>query len=891
VTLTRGGMLGPYEVLALIGAGGMGEVYRARDTRLDRQVAIKLLHAETADRLDRRLRFESEARAISALNHPHICSLYDVGEEDGRAFLVMEYLDGETLDDRLLRGPLTTDDTIRYGVQIAAALDHAHRASVVHRDVKPSNVMLTASGAKLLDFGLAKGAASIATSAQTVTVAPQQLTAEGTLVGTFHYMAPEQLEGKLCDARTDIFAFGAVLYEMATGRKPFTGDSHASLIASILTAHPPAVSSVRSTADAGPPHALDHVVERCLAKAPEDRWQTARDVQMELEWAIGRDSGPATSQRGPRLRETAGWVLAVAALATAAVLLWGRRDRAPDVTRFVIAPPAGTTIGVPENRARIALSPDGRSLAFVGFTGGRSQIWIRRLDALTAEPLPGTEGAVSPVWSPDSRFVAFFSPGEGELKKVETTGGPVQTICAAAADGALAWGRDGTILFTEFPRGGLHRVSASGGTPVRVTTIDKSKGELNHYWPAFLPDGRRFLFMATGLDANGLRVTPSIYVGSIDQPGVTLVTRLHSRMTFVAPGYVLFVQEGVLLAQRFDLEALRLLGEPIQIADGLGYFRTLGNGAYSVSSNGVLAYQGSADPVTITWYDRRGAAAGSGWPAQNFGSLRISPDAGHVAVDVADPRSGTSDILIYDVGRNAPVRLTTSLYNETGPIWGPRGERILFRWERGGSPNLYARTIATGVDELLVGDPSPLNTEDWSTDGKWIAYVRNTRQTGLDLYVKPAEGSASPRPFLVTRFDEWSARFSPDSRWLAFASTESGSPEIYVAPAAQAGEKRRISAGGGTTPRWRGDGRELFYVSADGRSIMRVPIRPGAAFTAGVPALLFSVGETPMARDRGRNISYDVTRDGQRFLVSHPSGEPSSSRVTLVVNWLAALGK
>jgi Tol biopolymer transport system component/predicted Ser/Thr protein kinase len=884
-------MLGPYEVLSLIGAGGMGEVYKARDTRLGRQVAIKLLHADAANRVDRRLRFASEARAISALNHPHICALYDVGEQDGRAFLIMEYLDGETLDDRLLGGALTREDILRYGVQIASALDHAHRASIVHRDLKPSNVMLTASGAKLLDFGLAKAAAPVGAAAQTATAAPQHVTAEGTLIGTFQYMAPEQLEGKPSDARTDIFALGSLLYEMTTGRKPFTGGSQASLIASILTAHPPPVSSIRRTDDMGRPPALDHVVERCLAKDPEDRWQTARDVRMELEWAIEGSSRPAARRQAPRLRETAGWLVAIAAVAAAVLMLWRRPDRAREVTRFVIAPPIGTTIGVAENRARIALSPDGRTLAFVGSTGGRSQIWIRRLDALTAEPLPGTEGAVSPVWSPDSRFVAFFAPGEGELKKVEPTGGPVQTICAAAADGALAWGSDGTILFTQFPGGGLHRVSASGGAPVRVTTIDKSKGELNHYWPSFLPDGRRFLFMATGLDANGLRVTPSIYVGSIDRPEVTLVTRLHSRMTFVEPGYLLFVQEGALLAQRFDLDALRLLDEPVKIAEGLGYFRTLGNGGYSVSSNGVLAYQGSADPVGLTWYDRHGATTGSGWPAQNFGSLRISPDGAHVAVDVADPRIGTSDILLYDVGRNAPIHLTTSLYNETAPVWGPRGERILFRWERGGSPNLYARTIATGVDELLVGDPSPLSSEDWSADGKWIAYVRNTRQTGLDLYLKPVPAPESPRPFLVTRFDEWSARFSPDSRWLAFASTESGSPEIYVAPVAHVGEKRRISAGGGTTPRWRGDGRELFYVSADGRSIMSVPILPNASFTPGVPAQLFSVGETPMSRDRGRNISYDVTRDGRRFLVSQPSGESSASRVTFVFNWLAAVGR
>jgi Tol biopolymer transport system component len=329
----------------------------------------------------------------------------------------------------------------------------------------------------------------------------------------------------------------------------------------------------------------------------------------------------------------------------------------------------------------------------------------------------------------------------------------------------------------------------------------------------------------------------------------------------------------------------------VKIADGLAYFRTLGNGGYSVSANGVLAYQGSADPLALTWYDRRGIASSTGWPARNFGSLRISPDAARVAVDVADPRIGTSDIWIYDVDRNAPVLLTTSLTNETGPVWAPDGRRLLFRWERGGSPNLYARTLGSGHDELLVPDPSPLSPEDWSPDGKWIAYVKNTRQGGLDLYLKPLEPDAAPKPFLVTRFEEWGAKFSPDSRWIAFASTESGSPEIYVAPVEQAGNKQRISSGGGITPRWRRDGRELFYVAPDGRTITAVPVQPGSSFKAGLPSPLFSVGDMPVSRDRGRNVAYDVTPDGRRFLVSLPAGEPSSSRVTVVVNWTNLLNK
>jgi serine/threonine protein kinase/Tol biopolymer transport system component len=901
VTLTSGARLGPYEVESPIGAGGMGEVYRARDTRLDRAVAIKLLPASFADRPERRQRFRIEARAISSLQHPHICTLFDVGEQDGQVFLVLEYLEGETLDDRLVRGPLPSADVLLYATQIASALDHAHRAQIVHRDLKPSNVMLTESGTKLLDFGLAMGPAlAPAVTSTTVSFAHDKLTVEGMLVGTFQYMAPEQLEGKQADARSDVFAFGAVLYEMAAGRKAFEGESQASLIASILTEHPPAITSVRTAIDSDASLvALEHVVERCLSKNPDERWQSMRDVKAELDWiARGRTpTRPSISAR-PRLRvrEAAAWAVAMIALVAAATLgILRFRGTPVEATRFVVSLPPGTTTAVSESRTRIAISPDGRRLAMVLARDGRQQIWIRSLDSVTAEPLPSTEGAISPFWSPDSRFIGFFSPGEEALKKVEITGGPARIISAARVDGVPTWGADGTILFTKF-LDGIYRVSADGGTPTQVTRLDKGKRELNHYWPQFLPGGN-FLYMSTALEPTGLRATPSVYVASLDSPNPGLLTQLHSRMTYVEPGYLLFVQEGALMAQRFDTTSLRLVGQPTRVADGVLHIRTVGNGSFGVSANGVLAYQGAGADSRVVWSDRRGNLTDTGWETRGYGTLEFSPDGQRVAVDVSDPRTGTGDIWIADAARGAPVRFTSDPEDESRPVWSPDSGRLLFRSNRGGpeslrigsaAPNLYVRTVGTGSEELLVLDPTPLHPEHWSGDDKWVAYLRNTTKTRNDIWLMPLSRDGKPVPFANERFDERDARFSPDSKWIAFVSDEAGPPEVYVAPVGQAGARKRISVGGGTSPRWARDGRELFYAAADNRTIMQVSVQAGSSFVAGVPTKLFSIGATPAAPVGLGGLVYDVSPDG-RFLISIPDGEPSSSQITVVLDWTAAL--
>jgi eukaryotic-like serine/threonine-protein kinase len=905
MTLPAGARLGPYEIVALVGAGGMGEVYKARDTRLSRTVAIKLLPADMADRPDRRARFEVEARAISALSHPNICTLFDVGDEGGRSYFVMEFLEGETLDDRLARGPLAPDEVVRFAAQIADALAHAHRARIVHRDLKPGNVMLTASGAgstgspqvKLLDFGLALRpiADSNGDALSTVSFDQRKLTAEGTILGTFQYMAPEQLEGRDADARTDIFAFGALLYEMASGRKPFEGASQATLIASILTAQPAPVSSVRG--DSGLPPAFDHLVERCLAKQPDDRWQTARDVKLELDWIMSggsRDLRPAAPLRSRRRGVV--WTAAAAIVAAAVVAglaAFGRLGGAADleVTRFTITPPEGTVINASENRTRLALSPDGRKIAFVGQTNGRLQIWVRSLDSLDAKVVPGTDDATSPFWSPDSKYLGYFAPDRGELRKVAIEGGPARTICSALVEGLPEWGADGTILLSVF-REGIFRVSAEGGTPARITTLDAARREINHYWPTFLPDGRHFLFVVTANDTELSKAPPALYVATLDGAAKTLLPRIHSR-TLYSGGRLLFIEEGALLAQPFDLNSLRASGEAVRVADGVATFRAVGNGSFSVSNNGTLAFLGSGDTYQTVWYDRQGHLTETGWPKLNYGSLRLSPDGRQAVVDVYDPRYGESDLWIYDLVRNVPRRFTSDAPSDRNAVWSPDARRMLYTAERGGSPNLFTKPVeGGGTIEPVVRDPGPIFTEDWSLDGRWILYTKNTRQTSLDVWLQPLEPGAKPRPFAATRFNEVSARFSPDGRWVAFVSDEANeTPEVYVAPLDQPDKRRQISIGGGAAPRWRRDGKELLYSSTDGRSILSVAIRSLDTFDVSKPLPVVSFGPIPAALDRLRGPVYDVTPDGQRFLVSFPHGDRMSSRITVALNWQATLGR
>jgi len=888
MTLTAGTRLGPYEILSPIGAGGMGEVYRGRDTRLDRIVAIKVLPDHHSSNVELRQRFEREARAVSSLNHPHICALYDVGHQDGIDYLVVEFIEGVALSDRLENGPLATEQLFRYAIQIANALENAHRAGIVHRDLKPGNIMITKSGAKLLDFGLAKlqgGEPKIVSSLTSLPTERHPITDQGAILGTFQYMAPEQLEGRDVDTRTDIFSFGAVVYEMATGKKAFFGESHASLITAIMSRDPVPISTIQPMT----PPALDRVVKTCLAKDPDDRWQTAHDVRLQLEWIAegGAQSGVFTPRKVGRNRERLWWV------AVTALLLVGLLASLPFVIARLRQAPVDTralklSIEMPAKAAsssggpNLALSPDGRHLAFQAAFEGKDLLWLRSFDSLSAQALAGTENVSpsSPFWSPDSRFIGFFAGGK--LKKISVSGGPPQTICDAAEGRGGAWNRDGVIIFAPGATGGLYKVSAAGGDPVPVTTLDQSRSEISHRWPNFLPDGLHFIYLAR----SNRPETRGIYVGSLDSKDSKQLLATGSSAVYVPQGYLLFSRNDSLVAQSFDADKLQFKGEPFLVAEQVAYNVGLGRAAFSVSENGVLAYRGGNYQIArLLWVDRAGKQIGQLGPSDLYFTLSLSPDEKRVAVDRVDSETGATDVWLFDLTRGIPSRLTTDPAPDWYPIWSPDGSRIVFTANREGNRNLYQKFAnGLGGEEALLKSDENKVPDDWSSDGKFIVYEALNSRTKLDLWLLPMTGERKPVPFLQTEFNEQQAQFSPDAKWIAYTSDESGAPEVYVQAFPALGSKLRISTGGGCQPQWRRDGKELFYVAAD-RKLMAVDVKTGATFEAGVPKPLFETRIFLMTNFRNH---YVVGRDGQRFLINSRI-EETSLPVTVVLNWTSEL--
>ena len=868
----------------------------ARDTRLGRTVAIKILPAHLSDNPEAKQRFDREARAISSLNHPNVCTLYDVGHQDGIDYLVMEFLEGQTLADRLLKGPLPLEQLLRYGLEICEGLEKAHKMGVIHRDLKPGNVMLTKSGAKLMDFGLAKAIVDAPSSSSlTLTLsgpsAEQPLTAHGTVVGTFQYISPEQLEGKEADARSDIFALGAVLYEMATGKRAFEGKSTTSVIAAILERNPPPISAVRTMF----PRALDNVVKTCLEKDPEERWQSVRDLRTNLLWiAKGDGSVAASAVKANPWRERMAWMLALALLSGLAFFAVGRY-RAPatrDVVRFSVYAPEKTVFSGPPNITvsvpQFALSPDGRAMAFVAKAPGADpMIWLRSIEQVTARPLAGTERAQLPFWSPDSRWVAFFA--DGKLKKIPVApGGHVQVLADVEDPFGGSWGVDDSIIFGKLSSS-IFRVSSGGAIVTPVTKLDSIRKA--HRWPQFLPDGRHFLFHVQG----GEPEHRGIYVGSVDGGTQKFLLRAESSSQYAWPGYLLYLDGDTLLGQAFDIARLEIRGEPFTVAEHVGRSTGFNVGA-SASGTGMLAYAAAVlQPGRLTWFDRAGNSLSSVGVDGDYTDFRLSPNGQMLAVSLVNPKGWNPDIWLIDLTRGGSSRFTFGSALNAAPVWSPDGARIVFRTNRNGMTEFYEKSAGAGGNEtpaltsetqLAAGIDSPnLVCSDWSPDGRYVIGSVPQQSTGDDLWLIPLSGD-KPFKFLGPPSDQMHGNFSPDGHFVAYDSNESGRFQVYVQTFPLSDRKWQVSTDSGYEPRWRADGREIYYLSED-RKLMAVSVGTAPAF--GVPKVLFQTRVPEGVTSR--RTHYVPSRDGKRFLINTQTSDALPSPITVVLNWQAELKK
>jgi Tol biopolymer transport system component/tRNA A-37 threonylcarbamoyl transferase component Bud32 len=891
--------MGPYEIVAPLGAGGMGEVYRARDTRLDRTVAIKVLPEHAATRPEVRERFEREARAVSALNHPHICALYDIGRQDGVDFLVMEYLEGETLAQRLERGPLAMEQALRYAIQIADALDRAHRHGVIHRDLKPGNIMLVKDGAKLLDFGLAKlHASTVAAGEETRTLA---LTTEGTVLGTFQYMSPEQLEGKEADARSDIFSFGAVLYEMITGRKAFEGKSRASITAAIMEREPPPISQVRPVTAP----MLERLIKTCLAKDPDQRRQTAYDVLLDLKWISEQctQAAEAVSATRPRRRERIAWiaagVMALLCLAGAAAILLRPSAMPPRVIRSSIRVPAGAWLGgswwwYPT----VALSPDGSQIAYVATRAGLSQLYLRAAGEWNARPIPGTEDARTPFFSPDGQWLGLLV--KKKILKIPVAGGPPVTIASLSGDTyGACWAPGDTIYFDLDAPSGLMKVSASGGTPQPVTTLDAKRQETGHRFPELIPGGQALLLTVRNAEQPSFDEA-DIQVLSLGTGERRTILKSGTHPQFVSSGHLVFLRAGVLLAAPFDPVKLEVKGSPVPVLENVVENPRIGAGQLSISRDGSLVYVAggaSFGDHELVFVDRTGAARTLTAKRRPYEDFTLSPDGRMIATTIEGP---VTDTWIHDIARDAETRFTFGVEHRD-PAWSWDGKRIAYDGYKNGKWCLFWKpSDGSGAEELLVSSQYPINALSWSPDGRAFLFVEYNPATSNDIWMLPMDGERKPRPLLQTRFDETWASPSPDGRWLAYTSDESGQVEVYVIPFpgrdSGAGGKWRISTDGGERPQWAPNGRELYYhAGATSESLanpafgqrlkmMAVSIETKPAFQAGKPHMLFEGPYFDSFHD------YAPTPDGRGFImIRETQAQSAPTELQLVLNWFEEL--
>jgi eukaryotic-like serine/threonine-protein kinase len=889
--LSQGTRIGQYEVIGPLGAGGMGEVYRARDTRLGRAVALKLLPDTFAADADRLARFEREAQILATLNHPHIAQIY--GLED-RA-LIMELVDGSTLAERLLRGAIPIDEALPIARQIAEALQAAHDKGIVHRDLKPANIALTADNTiKVLDFGLAKlsqandaGGAFDLSQSPTLT-SPAMMTGTGMVLGTAAYMSPEQAKGRVVDKRADIWAFGCVVYEMLTGTRLFAGDDVSDTFAFVLTKEPE-----WSALPSGVTPAVRTLLERCLAK---DVRQRAADISVARFLLEPQNAGVTIAEgagHGNRRRERLAWVAAmvagIAATWLAIVHVFELPPQQPSSVRFAVTPPPGMTLATGVVSGGGTLSPDGRQLVFPAAPrdGAAVRLTLQRLDTNEVLQLPGTEGAIGPFWSPDSRFVGFLA--RGKLQRVDVTGGTPQAICDALGFAGGTWNNDGTIVFAT-GTGPLLRVSARGGAAVPATTLDASRGETAHRYPWFLPDGRQFLYVATPSTGGSM-----VHVGSLDGGSPVPLMASDTRATY-ADGYILYVTQGALLAQSLNPSRLSTSGEPIVVARNVSYSPSTVAADFSTSETGLLSFRSSAAAVEtqLAWVDRTGRLIEKVGAPTDQTYLSLAPDGKRLAISVFDVSRRARDIWIHDLVRGVRTRFTLNQGENWSSTWSPDGSRLAFSTSLGGILDMFEKSANGAGSENRVGEAGGNNkyVRDWSPDGSALLYVtgRSRSQTGNDVWVLPLEKERTPKPFLMTRFNEDEPRFSTDGRWVAYSSDESGRIEVYVTPYPGPGGKWQVSKEGGIDPVWGRNGRTLYYLQ--GTSLIEVDINQrGETFEVGTATRLFEArfrSENYLGYGPGR--VFDVSPDGQRFLIDIVENEAASQTpITVITNWTTSI--
>jgi serine/threonine protein kinase len=891
-----------YKIIEKLGEGGMGIVYKAQDTKLNRTVALKFLPDHISSSEKDTARFMQEAQAAASLNHPNICTIYGIEESEGKHFIVMEFVDGQTLQETMRadqRSAIQMKQAIEIGIQVAEGLAAAHEKGITHRDIKPENIMIRKDGiAQIMDFGLAKLRGAT------------RLTKEGSTVGTAGYMSPEQVQGQETDHRSDIFSLGVLLYEMFTGQVPFKGVHETAIAYEIVNVDSSPMSAVRSDI----PAELDAIVLDCLEKDPRERTQAASQVALELKRyrressrqrvsrvtaarpvasRVSSSSGAAIAESvesaqflpASPLKRRIPWFAAFVFFLTSVVLALLFFRSSPierNTIRSIITPPEkasfyfyGNTAGPP------IISPDGKRIVFAAKdSSGKRALFVRSLDALEAQRLAGTEDAVHPFWSSDNQFVGFV--GSGKLKKIDALGGPPLTICNSQDSRGGTWNKDGTVVFSPAPGNPLLVVSSTGGVPTAVTKLDPERKETTHRWPFFLPDGQHFLYFARTVATGAQGEGDAIRVASLDGKTNKVLVNASSNAVY-ASGYLLFVRGSSLIAQQFNPLSLELEGEATAIVQGIAYDPSTNRGLFSASENGVLVYQTGSVQIgsQLNLVDRSGKALGVIGDIGEYLGFRIAHDGQRIALAVYDQKSRNNDIWIYEIGRGLKTRFTFDPAAELNPVWSPDGNRVVFTSNRKGRTDLYMKSSSGAAgDELLLESPEGKLPTDWSSDGKHLAY-----QSAGDIWVlsmnpqggnpERAGGDRKAIPFLQTEFFEGEARFSPDGRWIAYSSNESGQAEVYVRPHPQSGGKWQVSTAGGFAPTWRRDGRELYYVSVDGKLMVAEITVKGSTLEASSPRPLFEM----------RGVNYDVMSDGRRFILNIPVETQLALPLTLVVNW------